>query len=79
MQRLIYIDFKIQEIFSERVANLINKEVRSTRVDILSTAITYSCVIAAEHFLNGPHTDVYRSISEDLVHLNTSAHRLYVV
>ena len=45
---------------------------------ILSTAITYSCVIAAKHFLNGPHTDVYISISKCLRYLNKSAHRLYV-
>ena len=46
---------------------------------ILSTAITYPCVIAAKHFMNGPHTDVYRSISKGLRYLNASTHRLYVV
>ena len=39
----------------------------------------YSCVIAVNHFLNGPHVDVYGSISKCLVYLNTSAHRIYVV
>ena len=38
---------------------------------ILSMAITYSCLVAARHLLNGPHTDVYRSISKGQVHLNT--------
>ena len=64
---------------NDRVTDAAQELLKQQFPHILSTAITYSCEIAAKHFLNGPQTDVYRSISKGLRHLNTSAHRLYVV
>ena len=48
-------------VFQSAAASRLNVQ------SILLMAIKYSCVIAAKHFLNGPHANVYRSISKGLV------------